>query len=273
MIQSIILQGLFFIMSILITACGMTPYTERSQLILIPTCVEEAMGSQLTSSLLEKEKIEKDSKFLQKVNEIGKRIVAVLPESEYEWEWRFYTIDSDTINAFAVPGGSVFVYKGILQVVKTEEQLAAIMGHEITHVILRHGTERMSQALLLQIGGQLGAAAIDKYGKESHVELFSQVYGATATLGVLLPYSRKHEYEADHVGVLLMADAGYDPKEAIKLWENFASLENKKSIPEFLSTHPVDENRILALEKIMPEAMIRFEKSGGKPGPTPLKKI
>lgn len=270
MIHSIILQGLFFITAILITGCATTPYTERSQLLLIPTCVEEVLGSELTSSLLEKEKIEKDSKFSQKVNEIGKRIAAVLPESEYEW--RFYTIDDDTVNAFAVPGGSVFVYRGILQVAKTEEQLAAIMGHEITHVILRHGSERMSQALLLQVGGEVGAIAIDKYGKSSHAEIFRQVYGAASAVGILLPYSREHEYEADHVGILLMADAGYDPQESIQLWKNF-SLLDKKSIPEFLSTHPVNENRILALEKIMPEAIIRFEKSGGKPGPTPLGKL
>lgn len=259
----------FFIIMIIISGCATTPYTKRSQVMIFPPCVEEALGIEAAEEFLQKEKIEENTKFAQIVNKIGTRIVDVIPNSEYNW--RFYTInDDETVNAFALPGGGVFVYRGILKVAKTEEQLAAIMGHEIAHVLARHGAERMSQILLIEIGGQVGSAAIESCSKNSHAEIFRQVYGAAATVGVILPYSRNHEYEADHIGVLLMAEAGYDPHEVITLWNNFKGLDKNKSIPEFLSTHPVDENRIEAIEKILFDAIIRFEKSGGTPGPTPL---
>lgn len=264
---------IFFIVTLpIITGCATAPYTERSQVMILPPCIEEELGKQAVEELLQKEKIEENTNFAQLVNNIGNRIAKAIPNSEYTW--RFYTInDDETINAFALPGGGVFVYRGILKVAKTEEQLAAIMGHEIAHVLARHGGERMSQLLLVELGGQLSSAAIEACTKSSHAELFEQVYGAIATVGVILPYSRKHEYEADHIGVLLMAEAGYDPHEAIVLWENFATLGNKKFIPEFLSTHPVDENRIKAIESILPDAIIRFENSGGKAGSTPLGEI
>lgn len=258
----------FFIGIIFICGCAKTPYTGRNQLMILSSGEEKIMGVQATHEILEKEPVETHTKFSQTVNTIGRRIANVIPHSSYDWH--FYTINDDTPNAFALPGGAVFVYRGILQVAKTEEQLAAIMGHEIAHILARHGSERMSQQIFLQLGGEMGKAAVGMATKGAYTDLFGQVYGIGTTVGILLPFSREHEYEADHIGVFLMAEAGYDPREAIVLWENFSLLGKSTSTPEFLSTHPIDINRIKALQKVMPEAIARFKKTCGKPGATPL---
>ena len=158
---------------------------------------------------------------------------------------QFTLFDNAEPNAFALPGGKVGVYTGLFKVAKNDAQLAAVMGHEVGHAIARHGAERMSHGILTQLGGVAVGAAT---GSQAYVDLYSQA----ATLGVILPYSRGQESEADEIGLMLMAEAGYDPREAVKLWQNFEALSGERP-PEFLSTHPAEGTRIERLQALMPE--------------------
>ena len=177
------------------------------------------------------------------------RIAAV--SGHPEWDWQFTLFDNAEPNAFALPGGKVGVYTGLFKVAKNDAQLAAVMGHEVGHAIARHGAERMSHGILTQLGGVAVGAAT---GSQAYVDLYSQA----ATLGVILPYSRGQESEADEIGLMLMAEAGYDPREAVKLWQNFEALGGERP-PEFLSTHPAEGTRIERLQALMPEALEIYE--------------
>jgi predicted Zn-dependent protease len=161
------------------------------------------------------------------------------------YDWQFNVIDSQEVNAWAMPGGKVVVYTGILPYTQDEDGLAVVMSHEIAHVIAKHGAEQMSQQLLLNAGG----AVVEK---TTNSAIFQQVYGIGATYGVQLPYSRTHEYEADHLGLIFMAMAGYDPNQAPIFWKRM-SQSGGSSTPEFMSTHPSDENRIARLNALMPQ--------------------
>ena len=171
--------------------------------------------------------------------------------------WEFKLIESPQKNAFALPGGKVAVYTGIMEVAKNEAGLAAIMGHEIAHAIARHGAERMTQMLLLNMG--LGMADVSLQNSE-HRELILAAIGLSANVGLLLPYSRKHETEADNIGTIYMARAGYDPNEAVALWERFAEAE-QSGVPAFLSTHPASRERAEALRTIAKQAMAEYRKA------------
>jgi predicted Zn-dependent protease len=188
------------------------------------------------------------------VQEVGRRIAAASPHPE--WDWQFTLFENDEPNAFALPGGKVGVNTGLFKVAKTDAQLAAVLGHEVAHAIARHGAERMSQGML----SQLGAAAVGiGTGNAAYAELAAQA----ATLGIILPYSRTQESEADHIGLIYMAEAGYDPREAVALWRNFESFGGARQ-PEFLSTYPAPGSRIENLEELMPEALETYEARGGR---------
>ena len=212
----------------LIAGCESAPVTGRSQLILLPES--------------------QDAELNRRVQEVGQRIAAV--SGQPDWDWQFTVFDNPEPNAFALPGGKVGVYTGLFKVAENDAQLATVMGHEVGHAIARHGAERMSQGLLTQ----LGTAALGVAAGPAYADLAAQA----ATLGVILPYSRTQESEADEIGLMLMAEAGFDPRESVKLWQNFEALGGERP-PEFLSTHPAEGTRIKRLQALMPKAMEIYE--------------
>jgi len=235
-----------------LNSCATAPYTGREQLILISPAEEASLGVQAYNDVLKKEKISTDPQVTSLVKRVGTRIASVANKSDYKWE--FTAIDNaKTANAFCLPGGKVAVYTGILPYTQNEAGLAFVMAHEIGHAIARHGAERVSQNLLIQLGQQgLDLAVATK--SPAAVQAVNMGYGLATTVGVALPFSRTQEYEADHLGIILMAKAGYDPNEAPKFFERMLKAQ-KGSPPEFLSTHPADENRIRKLTSLIPEAM------------------
>jgi predicted Zn-dependent protease len=179
---------------------------------------------------------------------------------QFQWEVTIIK-DDKTANAFALPGGKMAVYTGIFPMAKTEAGLAAVMGHEVVHALARHGAERMSQGQLTNTVLQVAGAAIGLSGGNPLLgQATMAALGAGAQVGVLLPFSRKHESEADYVGILLAADAGYDPRESVALWERMGHASGGGGQSEFLSTHPSHDTRIEQLKEWMPEAMAIYQK-------------
>jgi predicted Zn-dependent protease len=243
--------------------CRTTPVTGRKQLLILPESQEIQLGIQAYENVVSKETPSQDEQLAAMVKRVGQRIANVAGRPNYEWEFRL--IDSPAQNAFALPGGKVAIYEGILPVCKNEAGLAVVMSHEIAHALARHGGERMSQeALTGGIEQAIGVATENQ--QERDRELILTVYGAASTYGVLLPYSRQHESEADHIGMMLMARAGYDPREAPRFWERFANSQRGDKPPEFLSTHPADERRASDLRNLLTEAMAQYQATQVKHG-------
>ena len=238
----------------LLAACQQAPVTGRQQLILLPESQDAPMGLEAYQQILNESTIANNPKLDQRVQEVGRRIAAVSPHPD--WEWQFTLFENDEPNAFALPGGKVGVNTGLFKVAQNDAQLAAVIGHEVAHAVARHGAERMSQGMMTQ----LGAAAI---GIGTGNAAYAQMAAQAATLGIILPYSRTQEAEADHIGVFYMAEAGYDPRAAIALWRNFESFGGARP-PEFLSTHPAPGSRIEELEALMPEALEVYRARGGR---------
>lgn len=217
-------------------------------------------------------RLSQDPREIEPVKRVAARIVEAAKRSEYaemaqQFQWEVVVIKDDkTANAFALPGGKMAVYTGIFPMAKTEAGLAAVMGHEVVHALARHGAERMSQGQLANIGLQVVGAAV---GLSSNNPALGQAtmaaLGVGAQVGVLLPFSRKHESEADYVGILLAADAGYDPRESVALWERMAQMSGGGGPAEFLSTHPAHDTRIDQLKEWMPEAMAIYQKRAQMP--------
>jgi predicted Zn-dependent protease len=240
---------------ILFSACSTVPYTGRSQLMMTSQAEENKMGQEAWRGVLQKEKISKNKKYTAAVKRVGKRIAAVSDRPDFKWE--FKTFDSEQANAFCLPGGKVAVYTGIFNYISNDAELAAVMGHEVGHAIARHGGERVSQGMFQQAGAKgVAVAAGSKYR-----EMALMAYGIGSNLGVMLPYSRTHEYEADHIGIMLMAKAGYDPRNAITFWQKFSKASTTNSFTEYLSTHPMGEHRVEQLKKLLPEAMKLYRKA------------
>ena len=171
------------------------------------------------------------------------------------YQWEFNLIEDDSVNVWCMPGGKVVVYTGLLPVAKTETGVAVVMGHEIAHAFAKHGAERMTQSLIIEMGGKALSTALSK-SPEKTKSLFIQSYGLGTKVGLVLPYSRVHETEADHLGLVFMAMAGYDPEEAVAFWQRMAAAkEGQTQPPEILSTHPADATRIANLKTFLPEAM------------------
>ncbi len=177
------------------------------------------------------------------------------------YAWEFNLVEGEEVNAWAMPGGKVVVYTGILPVAKDESGLATIMGHEIAHAVAKHGDERMSQALLAEMGGLTLSTALAKQPAQTR-ELYMRVFGVGVQVGALLPYSRTQESEADHLGLIFMAMAGYDPNKAVEFWQRMSQMKGGQAPPEFLSTHPSDETRIRKIKERLPEATQYYRKTG-----------
>jgi predicted Zn-dependent protease len=232
--------------SMLLLACQEAPVTQRSQFIIVPESQVIDMGADAYRQIRADTPVSNDAQMNRMVNEVGSRIASVADDPGYEWE--FTVFQDDSPNAFALPGGKVGVNSGLFKVVENESQLAAVMAHEVAHAIARHSAERMSRQIALQ-GGLAVAGATSET-----VAQYSQVLAQAATLGIVLPFSRDQEAEADEIGLTYMARAGYDPRAAVQLWQNFATYGGDRP-PEFLSTHPSPGSRIERLQKLMPKAM------------------
>jgi predicted Zn-dependent protease len=240
----------------LLGACESAPVTGRKQLVLMSDSQATQMGLDAYQKILKENKLSTDKTLIERVRRVGSRIAKASGKTGYDWE--FNVIVDETPNAFALPGGKVGVNTGLFKVVENDDQLAAVMAHEVGHAIAHHGAERMSEQMAVQAGlSTLGLAG-------DNASQYTQLAAMAATLGVVLPHSRTQEAEADHIGVILMAKAGYDPRAAIKLWENFAKLGGSRQ-PEFLSTHPAPSSRIENLKALMPEAMAIYDKSEKAP--------
>jgi len=242
----------------LVPACATAPITGRSQLLLVSEAQEIALGMQAYNQFLSEVKISQDPQITAMVTRVGTRIARAADKPAYNWT--FTVVDEDkTVNAFALPGGKIVVYTGILPYTKDEAGMAFLIGHEVAHVIARHGGERMSQALLVQLGEEGLRVALSNKSPET-IQAISLGYGLATTIGVMLPFSRTHEYEADRIGLILMAKAGYDPNEAPAFFERMLKDSSKASPPEFLSTHPADASRIRELYGLIPEALQYYKK-------------
>lgn len=251
-----------------VVGCTTNPYTHRTQLELIPASKEQAMGVQAYTQMLQdpKVKISHDPQEVDAVQRVANRIIEAAKASKYsdiakKFEWQVSVIkDDQTQNAFAMPGGKIAVYTGIFPVAQNDAGLAAILGHEVTHALARHGAERMSQGAAAQT--VVAAASLGAASQGISPDIAQMAGGALANYGIILPYSRKHESEADYIGLLLAADAGYDPHEAIHVWERMEQM-TKGQPPEFLSTHPSHGTRIKQMEQWMPEAMTHYHPQPG----------
>jgi len=242
--------------AILIAACQTVPITGRSQLLLLSEPDEIRMGIQAYQEILRQSKVSTDPALNEMVRRVGQRIAAATGKTDYQWE--FTVIESRQANAFCLPGGKVAVYTGILPITRDEAGLAAVLGHEIAHAIARHGAERVSQELLVQVGLAGTMAALSNRDPAT-VKNVSALLGAGASVGLLLPWGRSQESEADRLGLVYMAKAGYDPRAARDLWIRMAQASKGRARPpEFLSTHPSEETRIKQIEGWLPEALTYY---------------
>ena len=248
----------------LLEGCVLNLITGRKQLSLVKESDLQLMATSQYNTFLTESKVlnSRNNKDAAMVNRIGERIASAITkyfESEGKgsvlegYKWEFNTVDSKEVNAWCMPGGKVVVYTGILPVTRSETALAIVMGHEIAHSVGKHGNERMSQAMVQQLGGVALEVALSQKPQETQ-DIFLTSYGIGSQVGAMLPWSRQQETEADQYGLIFSAMAGYDPQEAIPFWERMAEAGGSKP-PEFLSTHPSDETRIRKLKQFMPEAL------------------
>ncbi len=247
--------------SAFLAGCYTVPETGRTALNLLPARQEIAMGASAFSEIKTREKVSEDGAKIATVDRIGARIARVVGDAVPGAQWEFVVFDNPAANAFALPGGKVGVYTGLFDVARNDDELAVVIGHEIAHVTARHGAERVSQGVLLAAGGvALDVALQDKDGGTRNAVLAA--YGLGSTVGVALPFSRFNESEADEIGLIYAARAGYDPRAAIGFWKNMqAQTEGKAKPPEWLSTHPSDKTRIRRLEEMMPRMIEIYERS------------
>ena len=253
-----------FATAAILSGCVLNMVTGRNQLSLVPESELQLMAVGQYTTFLSENKVlnPAGSKDAAMVDRVGERISSAITryyqqqgkQSVIEgYKWEFNTIDSKEANAWCMPGGKVVVYTGLLPITQTETALAIVVGHEIAHAIAKHGSERMSQGLVQQLGGVALELALSQKPQQTQ-DLFMQAYGIGSTVGAVLPWSRQQETEADKYGLMFAAMAGYNPQEAIPFWQRMAQAGGANP-PEFLSTHPSNETRIKKIKQFMPEAM------------------
>ncbi|ALA57592.1 M48 family metallopeptidase [Nitrospira moscoviensis] len=257
-----------------LTGCVTNPYTGRWQLLMVPQSYEAQLGAQAYRDVLRDPQIRlsHDRDEVEPVKRAAARIIDAAKRSKYseaakEFQWDVSVIKNDrTQNAFALPGGKIAVYTGIFPMAGNESGLAAIMGHEVVHALARHGAERMSQGVLAQAGLIGASVAMQTQGFSPLTsQAAMSALGLGTQVGILLPYSRAHESEADYIGLLLAAEAGYDPREAVRVWERMKAASGGRQPPEFLSTHPGHDTRIARLTEHLPEALALYEQADKAP--------
>jgi predicted Zn-dependent protease len=264
---------LLIIVALQTSGCVTNPYTKRWQFLMIPQSYEANLGAQAYQDVLSdpKVKMSQNPAEVTPVQRVAARIIEAAKKSKYaesakEFKWEVSVIKDDgTKNAFALPGGKIAVYTGIFPVAENESGLAAIIGHEVVHALARHGSERMSQGVLAQIGLVGASIAMQTQGFNPVTsQAAMSALGVGTQVGVLLPFSRAHESEADYIGLLLAGDAGYDPQEAVRVWQRMQQSSGKQP-QEFLSTHPGHETRIKRLTEHMPEALALYNQASKAP--------
>lgn len=247
----------------LLSGCASVPETGRSQVLLVSPQEEIRLGMsafQEAKASLPRARDPAQNALLQRV---GRRIASVVELPGAQWEFVLFE-NPRTPNAFCLPGGKVGVYTGILPITQDADGLATVIGHEVAHAVARHGAERMSEALLIELGGQVLAVALGARGALTR-QVALQAYGIGAEVGRALPHSRSQELEADQLGLLYMARAGYDPRKAVAFWRRFQAYNQERggSRVEFLSTHPLDDRRIAQIEAYLPQALRAYRGAEG----------
>jgi len=250
---------------LLLAACETAPVTGRSQMMLMSESEELQMGLQAYRQVLATEPQSHNPQINALVEKVGRRLAASAERPQENlwraphYRWEFKTIERNELNAFCLPGGKVVVYTGLMPVARDETGLAVVLGHEIGHALARHGAERMSSQIVAAVGVTAAAAVLagtSSGNNRTYLPAMMAALGAGATVGYLLPMSRTQEAEADRIGLVLMAQAGYDPREAVALWERMrAASRGRSKTPEWLSTHPTDDTRIANIRAWLPEAM------------------
>jgi metalloendopeptidase OMA1, mitochondrial len=256
-------SGLAIVLGLLaFHGCRTAPITQRTQLLLIPETQEVAMGRDAFYQILEEEPLSTNARYQAVVQRIGNRIAAAANRPDYGWEFRVFA--SPEPNAFCLPGGKVGVYEGMIELCNNEAELAVVVSHEVAHALQRHGGERMSQGYLVN-GVENTMRYLTQDRDAVTRDRIMSAYGIASEFGVMLPYSRKHELEADQVGLMLMSQAGYDPTVAPGFWERFAQTSGPKP-PEFFSTHPADMRRAQELRAKLYEAQDLYHQAPEKFG-------
>ena len=251
-----------------LSACSTVPITGRTQLNLIPGQSMLSMSLQQYDQFIKEHKVSTNQEQTATVKRVGANVqhaveryfaASGLSDQLSNYKWEFNLVEDPQVNAWCMPGGKVVVYTGIMPVARGDAGLAVVLGHEIAHAIAEHGNERMSQGLLAQMGGVALSTALSTRAPETQ-QLWMSVYGVGAQYGAILPYGRMQESEADHLGLIFMAMAGYDPNEALTFWQRMASNKAGQAPPEFMSTHPSDATRIENIRCLIPEAMKEYKK-------------
>jgi predicted Zn-dependent protease len=258
------------IVTILFVACATNPITGKQNLNFVSNSELFPSSFQQYNQFLTENKVITGTADAKRVDLVGSRIknaaekyLRYLGQSQYlkDYRWEYKLVDNKEVNAWCLPGGKIVVYSGILPVTQNESGLATVMGHEVSHALANHGAQRMSAAQLQQIGGvALGAATSGK--SEQTQQIFSQAYGLGTEVGVMLPFSRSNETEADQIGLTLMAIAGYNPEDAVTFWSRMSAKSGGAGTPEFMSTHPSDATRIANIKSLIPEARATALKVG-----------
>lgn len=256
----------FIIVAFIFITCAKAPVTQRSQLILVPQELADQMGVTAFQEVLQKEQLSNNPEYNEVVRRVGTRIVRASDTPPLVSNWEFKVIKDDkTINAFALPGGKVAVYTGILPIAKNDAGLATVLGHEIGHVAARHGAERISTGILAQLGA-VGFSVALRNRDPRVLDAVMQAYGVGVNVGGILPFSRTQEAEADEIGLMYMAKAGYDPREALEFWHRMEeATRDKPQPPVFLADHPGYETRISNIEKLLPQAMEYYQRANKAP--------
>jgi metalloendopeptidase OMA1, mitochondrial len=242
--------------TIFIAGCATVPITGRTQFLAIPESTELEQGEQAWRELCAKTPASNNSKHIAALQRVGKNIAAVSGRKDYQWEFKVFATKEP--NAFCLPGGKVGATTGLFNYTANDAELATVVGHEVGHAIARHSGERMSQGIAAQVGGEVL--------NQSTGSDWSQAYGVLANYGFMLPYSRVQEYESDHIGIILMARAGYDPQAAMHFWAKFGKLSQTTEWTEFLATHPMGEKRLKELGKLYKQAQKEYQKAPVKHG-------
>jgi metalloendopeptidase OMA1, mitochondrial len=269
--------GLISIAAIFWHGCQAGPFNRRQLVALTPE-QESQLGAQTFQKVLQQSEVVPGGPLVDRIRAIGERLAHASRDPDFlkatrvqpqRFEWEFRLVRSKQVNAFCLPGGKVVVYTGIIPVCETDGGLATVMGHEIGHALAHHGAERMAQQQVMGILQQSAAMSLGDLSPQQQQQVMAML-GAGAQFGILLPFSRKHESEADHLGLLLMATAGYDPKASVIFWKRMNQQTGSAHVPEFKSTHPSHETRIRDLEGLLDEARPLYQKSTHQPADQPL---
>jgi predicted Zn-dependent protease len=266
------------LIALALAGCYTNPVTGRKSLVLLSPGEELKLGADSFQEIRQKESVSSNSAYNTRVTRVGQRIAQAVGNELPDAKWEFVVFESKDVNAFALPGGKVGVYTGLLQLAESDAELAIVMGHEIGHVIARHGAERMSEAMVIQGVGALGSAVVEAKTEDPQTkQLFELAYGGATTVGRVLPHSRANESEADRMGAVYAARAGYDPRASITFWQKMVTQKQAadkatasgaaSKISELMSTHPADEKRIADLKALMPQVLPIYEQNKGKFGP------